>query len=75
MNGYIVIVAHGKGNDKADSYGYRWFATKDEAHDYILRVTNIDTKYWTVAEIGQDGEPIEAFDREILNAGSKDWIK
>ena len=75
MNGFIVLVAHGKGNDKADSFGFKWFATKPEAETYITKVTSTESKYWTVAEISEDGIPIEAFDREIFYAGSSDWIR
>lgn len=74
MEGFIVLVAHGKGADKADSFGFKWFATKDEADNYIKKITKTDSKYWTVAEISTEGEPIEVYDKEIFFAGTKDWM-
>ena len=56
----IVIVAKGKGREE----GANWitpklFDTPEDAEKYIESVNDLESKYWTYAEIVEDGEEIE----------------
>lgn len=59
MEKIIVIVARGKGREGADSITPKLFDTKEEAEKYIKSVNDLESKYWTYAEIVNDGEEIE----------------
>jgi hypothetical protein len=59
MNKVIVIVAKGKGRENADFIKPVLFDTKEEAQAYIDSVNDLDSKYWTYAEIVDNGQEIE----------------
>lgn len=59
MEKIIVIVAKGKGREGADWITPKLFNTKEEAEKFIQSVNDLDSKYWTYAEIVEDGEEIE----------------
>ena len=59
MEPIIVIVAKGKGREGADWIIPKLFYTKEEAEKFIESVNDLDSKYWTYAEIVNDGEKIE----------------
>jgi hypothetical protein len=59
MKPIIVIVARGKGREGADWIKPKLFNTKEEAEKFIESVNDLDSKYWTYAEIVDDGEEIE----------------
>ena len=71
----IVLVSHGKGNDRPDSFSVRLFAEKNAALDYIERVSHPEEKYWTVAEIVEDGEGVEPLREGFAASGTSDWIE
>lgn len=72
----IVLVAHGKGGDRAHNFGIRTFQNRKDANAYCDRVTKNTGKYWTIAEIVEPGEAVEplpegfalAFSDQFLNA-------
>lgn len=55
----IVIVAKGKGREGADWITPKLFDTPEDAEKYIESVNDLESKYWTYAEIVEDGEEIE----------------
>ena len=62
MKPIIVIVAGGKGREGADWIKPKLFDTKEEAEKFIESVNDLESlesKYWTYAEIVEDGEEIE----------------
>jgi hypothetical protein len=59
MEKVIVIVARGKGNDGIDYIKPLLFDTTEEAEEYIEGVNDVDSKYWTYAEIVPNGVEIE----------------
>lgn len=59
MEKIIVIVARGKGREDADWIKPVLFDTKEEAQKYIESVNDLESKYWTYAEIVGNGEEIE----------------
>jgi hypothetical protein len=59
MEKVIVIVAKGKGRESADFIKPILFDTRDEALAYINSVNDLDSKYWTYAEIVDNGQEIE----------------
>ena len=59
MNKVIVIVANGKGREGADWITPKLFDTREDAEKYIESVNDLDSKYWTYAEIVEDGVEIE----------------
>jgi hypothetical protein len=59
MGKIIVIVARGKGREGADWIKPVLFDTKEEAQKYIESVNDLESKYWTYAEIVDNGEEIE----------------
>jgi len=59
MDKAIVIVAEGKGRERADSITPKIFNTVEEAEKYIESVNDSESKYWTRAEIVDDGERVE----------------
>ena len=59
MKKIIVIVARGKGREGADWIKPVLFNTKEEAQKYIESVNDLESKYWTYAEIVDNGEEIE----------------
>ena len=59
MKSIIVIVAKGKGREGADWITPKLFNTKEEAEKFIESVNDLDSKYWTYAEIIGDGEEVE----------------
>ena len=59
MKPIIVIVARGKGREGADWIAPKLFDTKEEAEKFIESVNDLESKYWTYAEIVEDGEEIE----------------
>lgn len=59
MKKIIVIVARGKGRENADWIKPKLFDTREDAEKYIESVNDLDSKYWTYAEIVKDGEEIE----------------
>ena len=59
MKPIIVIVAGGKGREGADWIKPKLFDTKEEAERFIESVNDLDSKYWTYAEIVKDSEEIE----------------
>jgi len=59
MKPIIVIVARGKGREGADSIKPVLFDTKEEAEKYIKSVNDLESKYWTYAEIVSNGQLIE----------------
>lgn len=61
MKKIIVIVAEGKGREGADWITPRLLDTKDEAEKFINSVIDLESKYWTYAEIVEDGERTEPF--------------
>ena len=61
MEKIIVIVAKGKGRGGAIWITPKLFDTREDAESYIESVNDLDSKYWTYAEIVGDGEEIEPF--------------
>ena len=61
MKPIIVIVARGKGREGADWIKPKLFDIKEEAKKFIESVNDLESKYWTYAEIVEDGEEIEPF--------------
>lgn len=59
MKKIIVIVARGKGREGADWIKPKLFDTKEEAEKFIESINDLESKYWTYAEIVDDGEEIE----------------
>lgn len=59
MEKIIVIVAEGKGREGADFITPKLFNTKEEAERYIESVNDSESKYWTRAEIVDNGERVE----------------
>ncbi|MAX51520.1 MAG: hypothetical protein CMH22_06030 [Methylophaga sp.] len=59
MKSFIVIVARGKGREGADWIKPKLFDTREEAEKFIESVNDLESKYWTYAEIVADGEEIE----------------
>lgn len=59
MKPIIVIVARGKGREGADWIEPKLFNTKEEAEKFIESVNDLDSRYWTYAEIVDDGEEIK----------------
>ena len=59
MKPIIVLVAKGKGREGADWITPKLFNTKEEAEKFIESVNDLDSKYWTYAEIIGDGEEVE----------------
>jgi hypothetical protein len=59
MKPIIVIVAEGKGRENADFITVKLFKTKEEADVYIKKINDLESKYWTYAEIITDGEKTE----------------
>jgi len=59
MEKIIVIVARGKGRESADWIKPVLFNTKEKAQKYIESVSDLESKYWTYAEIVDNGEEIE----------------
>jgi hypothetical protein len=55
----IVIVAQGKGQEGADYITPKLFSTEAEAKAFIAEVNDLESKYWTYAEIVKDGQKIE----------------
>ena len=55
----IVIVARGKGREGADWITPKLFDTREDAEKYIESVNDLEDKYWTYAEIVEDGQEIE----------------
>ena len=58
-NPVIVIVAQGKGREGADHITPKLFNTEAEAKAFIADVNDLDSKYWTYAEIVKEGQKIE----------------
>lgn len=71
----IVLVSHGKGNDRPDSFAVRIFSDKKLALDYIERVNHPEEKYWTVAGIVEDGKGVEPTRGGFTASGTSDWIE
>jgi len=61
MEKIIVIIARGKGREGADWITPKLFDDIKEAEAFIKEVTDLDSKYWTYAEIVRDGQEIEPF--------------
>ena len=59
MEKIIVIVARGKGREGADWIKPVLFDTKEEAQKYIESVNDLESKYWTYAEIVDNDKEIE----------------
>lgn len=59
MKPIIVIVVKGKGREGADWITPKLFNTKEEAEKFIKSVNDLESKYWTYAEIVADGKQIE----------------
>lgn len=55
----IVLVAEGKGIDRPHSFKVRLFDNVYDAEKYIEAVNNPTDKYWTVAEIVDEGVAVE----------------
>ena len=51
MEKIIVIIARGKGREGADWIKPKLFDTREDAEKYIESVNDLDSKYWTYAEI------------------------
>lgn len=54
-----IIVARGKGRESAEWIIPKLFDTKEKAEKFIKSVNDLESKYWTYAEIVKDGEEIE----------------
>lgn len=59
METIIVIVARGKGREGADYIKPVLFDNKYDAEKYIESVNDLESKYWTYAEIVDNKEEIE----------------
>lgn len=59
MKKIIVIVARGKGREGADWIKPVLFDDVIEAEEYIDTINDLESKYWTYAEIVKDGQEIE----------------
>lgn len=57
----IVLVARGKGRGTADSVKVLLFDSKEEANIYIETINDLESKYWTYAEIVENGREVEPF--------------
>ena len=56
----IVLIAEGKGiGSSADFITVKLFDTKDEAEKFINVINDLEHKYWTYAEIVEDGVQVE----------------
>ena len=54
-----VLILRGKGDSYADFVEIRHCKSLVEANLLVEELTNIDSKYWTAAQIIEDGEEIE----------------
>lgn len=61
MEKIIVIVAEGKGRGSVDWITPKLFDTLKEAEEFIKEVNDLDSKYWTYAEVVEDGERVEPY--------------
>jgi hypothetical protein len=59
----IVLVAGGKGDSSAYRHKVKLFKTKQEAEDYCMETTDVESKYYDVAEIIKEDTYYES-DRE-----------
>jgi viroplasmin and RNaseH domain-containing protein len=59
MKPIIVMVAQGKGRENADYITVKLFTTKEDAEMYIEKINDLESKYWTYAEIVHEGSRIE----------------
>ena len=58
MEKITVIVFMGKGHGEPDALILRSFDCIENANDFIAENTNSESKYWKVAEIVKELEPI-----------------
>lgn len=61
MEKIIVIVAEGKGRVHADWITLKLFDTLEEANNFIKKVNDLESKYWTYAEVVDNGERLELY--------------
>jgi hypothetical protein len=61
MEKIIVIVAEGKGIEGADWITPKLFDTLEEANNFIKEVNDLESKYWTYAEVLDNGKRIEPY--------------
>lgn len=59
MDKVIVIVAKGKGRERPDFITPKLFDDIDKANKFIEDVNDLDGKYWTYAEVVDEGEELE----------------
>lgn len=60
MKKIIVLVARGKGRgSSADFVRVKLFNSVEEANTYIKSVNDLESKYWTYAEIVSEGVDVE----------------
>lgn len=55
----IVLVAEGMSTDRPHRFTVKLFDNYTDAESFIEKVNNPTDKYWTVAEIVENGEAVE----------------
>lgn len=59
MSKITVLKTEGKGRERADFVTVMLFDKKEDAENYCEENTNLDSKYWSFAEIINTGEKLE----------------
>jgi len=61
MGKIIVAVFQGKGRGHADSISIMLFDSEENANQFITEAKNLESKYWTFAEIVKEGETFDTY--------------
>jgi len=70
----IVLVSHGKSNDRPHNHAVKLFTNTTDAEEYCKEVTDTESKHYVVAEIVENGVPVETDRDGYYKAFSRDWL-
>lgn len=56
-----VIILKGKGKDASDTAEIKFFSTEEEAVSFVDKVSDLESKYWTHAQIINESQVIETY--------------